>query len=147
MIEQPLGTVTFLFTDIEASTRRWEETPGEMRVALARHDTVLREAIENCRGWLVKHTGDGVVAAFTSARSAVNAAIVAQRRLELPVRMGICTGEVEARDGDYFGTAANRAARTMAAAHGGQVLIAAATIVREESPSSVSVCQFFHLSH
>jgi predicted ATPase len=127
MIERPLGTVTFLFTDIEASTRRWEEQPGAMRVALARHDAVLREAIENYGGWLVKHTGDGVVAAFASARSAVDAAIVAQRRLELPVRMGICTGEVEARDDDYFGPAVNRAARTMAAAHGGQVLVAAAT--------------------
>jgi hypothetical protein len=98
-----------------------------MRVALARHDAVLREAIENCGGWLVKHTGDGVVAAFASARSAVDAAIVAQRCLELPVRMGICTGEVETRDDDYFGPAVNRAARTMAAAHGGQVLVAAAT--------------------
>ena len=119
--------MTFLFTDIEASTRRWEEKPEEMRVALARHDVVLREAIENCGGWLVKHTGDGVVAAFASARSAVDAAIVAQRRLELPVRMSICTGKAEARDRDYFGAVVNRAARTMAAAHGGQVLVAAAT--------------------
>ena len=68
-----------------------------------------------------------MVSSFASARSAVDAAIVAQRHLELPVRMGICTGEVEARDGDYFGAAVNRAARTMAAAHGGQVLVAAAT--------------------
>jgi class 3 adenylate cyclase len=71
MIERPLGTVTFLFTDIEASARCWEETPEEMRVALARHDIVLREAIENCGGWLVKHTGDGVIAVFTSAGSAL----------------------------------------------------------------------------
>jgi hypothetical protein len=82
MIERPLGMVTFLFTDIEASTRRWEEKPEEMRVALTRHDVVLREAIANCGGWLVKHTGDGVIAAFASARSAVDAAIVAQRRLD-----------------------------------------------------------------
>jgi predicted ATPase/class 3 adenylate cyclase len=127
MIGRPLGTVTFLFTDIEASTRLWEEQPEAMRVALARHDAVLHESIEGSGGWLVKHTGDGVVAAFASARSAVDAAVMAQRRLELPVRMGICTGAVETRNDDYFGPALNRAARTMEAAHAGQVLVAAAT--------------------
>ena len=63
---------------------------------------------------MFSHTGDGVVAAFASPMSAVNAAIDAQRALELPVRMGIATGEAELRDGDYFGTVLNRAARVMA---------------------------------
>ena len=98
-----------------------------MRLALARHDVALKEAIESNGGWLFKHTGDGVVAAFAVARSAIDAAIAAQRRLELPVRMGICTGETESRGDDYFGPALNRAARTMAAGRGGQVLVAAST--------------------
>jgi predicted ATPase len=126
-VTRPTGTVTFLITDIEESTRRWEEQPEDMRVALAQHDAALREAIEGHGGWLFKHTGDGVIAAFALARPAIEAAITAQRRLELPVRMGICTGEVETRDDDYFGPALNRAARTMAAAHGGQVVVAAST--------------------
>jgi predicted ATPase len=89
--------VTFLFTDIEGSTRRWESDATEMRVALAAHDKVLRSAID------------------------------AQRELELPVRMGIATGEAEFRDNDYFGTVLNRAARVMAAGHGGQILVADST--------------------
>ena len=73
--------------------------------------------------------GDGVVAAFASPRSAVDAAVAAQRALELPVRMGLATGEAELRNGDYFGTALNRAARVMAAGHGGQILVADSTAV------------------
>jgi hypothetical protein len=68
-----------------------------------------------------------VVAAFNSPKSAVDAAVAAQRALELPVRMGLATGEAELRDGDYFGTVLNRAARVMAAGHGGQVLLDDAT--------------------
>src|SRR3979490_1471741 len=90
---RPAGIVTFLFTDIEGSTRRWESDPEEMRCALAVHDDVLRTAIESEGGWLFKHTGDGVCAAFASPRAAVGAAIAAQRKLELPVRRGIGTGE------------------------------------------------------
>ena len=119
--------VTFLFTDIEGSTRRWESDADAMRAALLAHDEVLRTAIEAHDGFLFSHTGDGVVAAFTSPRSAVDAAIAAQRALELPVRMGIATGEAELRDGDYFGTVLNRAARVMAAGHGGQILVAEST--------------------
>jgi predicted ATPase len=119
--------VTFLFTDVEGSTRRWESDADAMRVALAAHDEVLRAAIEAHGGWLFKHTGDGVCAAFASPRCAVDAAVAAQRALELPVRMGIATGEAELRDGDYFGAALNRAARVMAAGHGGQVLLAEST--------------------
>jgi predicted ATPase len=123
----PCGVVTFLFTDIEGSTRRWEADAEAMRAALREHDEVLRKAIEAHDGFVFSHTGDGVVAAFASPKSAVDAAVKAQRALELPVRMGIATGEAELRDGDYFGTVLNRAARVMAAGHGGQILVADST--------------------
>src|SRR5689334_2886410 len=100
-----------------------------MRAALAAHDEVLRTAIEAHGGFLFKHTGDGVCAAFASPSCAVDAAVAAQRKLELPVRMGLATGEAELRDGDYFGAVLNRAARVMAAGHGGQVLLADSTAV------------------
>jgi class 3 adenylate cyclase len=119
--------VTFLFTDIEGSTRRWEADAEGMQVELVAHDFVLREAIEAHGGFLFKHTGDGVCAAFASPRSAVDAAVAAQLSLELPVRMGLATGEAELRDGDYFGAVLNRAARVMAAGHGGQILLAEST--------------------
>jgi predicted ATPase len=119
--------VTFLFTDIEGSTRRWESGADAMRVALAAHDKVLRSAIEGHEGRVFSHTGDGMAAAFTSPMSAVDAAVDAQRELELPVRMGLATGEAELRDDDYFGTVLNRAARVMAAGHGGQILVADST--------------------
>jgi class 3 adenylate cyclase len=80
--------VTFLFTDVEGSTRRWETDADGMRAALAAHDEVLRGAVEAHGGWLFKHTGDGVCAAFASPRCAVDAAVAAQVALELPVRMG-----------------------------------------------------------
>src|ERR1700753_3066816 len=127
--EPPSGVVTFLFTDIEGSTRRWEANADAMRVALAAHDEVLRTAIEGHGGWLFKHTGDGVCAAFDSPTGAVDAAVTAQRELQLPVRMGIATGEAELREGDYFGAVLNRAARVMAAGHGGQILLAESTAV------------------
>ena len=123
----PSGVVTFLFTDVEGSTRRWETDADGMRKALAAHDEVLRSAIEAHGGWLFKHTGDGVCAAFASPTCAVDAAVAAQRELELPVRMGIATGEAELRESDYFGTVLNRAARVMAAGHGGQILVAEST--------------------
>ena len=119
--------MTFLFTDVEGSTRRWEADAEGMRAALAAHDEVLRSVIEGHAGWLFKHTGDGVCAAFASPGSAVDAAVAAQRELELPVRMGLATGEAELRDGDYFGAVLNRAARVMAAGHGGQILLAEST--------------------
>ena len=98
-----------------------------MRTTLEAHNEALREAIESHAGHVFKHTGDGVCAVFGSPRAAVDAAIVAQRALELPVRMGIATGEAELQGGDYFGPVLNRAARVMAAGHGGQILLDGAT--------------------
>jgi predicted ATPase/class 3 adenylate cyclase len=127
----PSGTVTFLFTDLEVSTRLWEDEPDAMRDALARHDAILRGAIEAGGGQVVKGRGDGVHAVFAQADACVAAAIDAQRRLAiedwavsepLRVRMGIHTGVAELRDGDYFGSSVNRAARLMDVAHGGQIV-------------------------
>ncbi|WP_083123441.1 adenylate/guanylate cyclase domain-containing protein [Mycolicibacterium tusciae] len=125
--DPPGGVVTFLFTDIEGSTRRWESDADAMRAALAAHDKVLRTTIDAHGGYVFSHSGDGMAAAFSSPMSAVGAAIDAQRELQLPVRMGIATGEAELRDDDYFGTVLNRAARLMAAGHGGQILVAEST--------------------
>ncbi|MBU9762403.1 adenylate/guanylate cyclase domain-containing protein [Mycobacterium sp. TNTM28] len=119
----PPGIATFLFTDVEGSTRRWETDTEAMRDALAVHDEVLRRAVAEHAGALFKHTGDGICAVFSSPSAAVNAAVAAQRHLSLPVRMGLATGEAELRDGDYFGPVLNRAARIMAAGHGGQILL------------------------
>ncbi len=122
-----MSVLTFLFTDIEGSTRRWEADPNAMRVALEAHNMVLRDAVESNDGTVFNYTGDGMCAVFDSPRSAVDAAVAAQRTLELPVRMGIATGEAELRDGDYFGTVLNRTARVMTAGHGGQILLDGAT--------------------
>jgi predicted ATPase/class 3 adenylate cyclase len=135
MAELPVGTVTFLFTDLEGSTRLWEEHPAEMRDALARHDAILRDAIEAHHGQLVKTTGDGAHAAFSTASDAIDAAVAAQLALHgeewdatpLRVRMGIHTGAAEIRDGDYYGTALNRAARLTSVAHGGQIVVSLTT--------------------
>lgn len=89
----PAGIATFLFTDIEGSTRRWESDAASMRAALAVHDEVLRRAIEAHGGQVFKHTGDGVCAVFASPPAAADAAVSAQRELGLPVRMGLATGE------------------------------------------------------
>ena len=128
------GTLTFLFTDLEGSTRLWEQFPDAMPLALRRHDTILREAIEGSGGSVVKTTGDGMMAVFAGAVDAATASLAAQRGLiaeawgetgPLRVRMGIHCGQAEQRGGDYFGTTINRAARIMAAGHGGQVLLSA----------------------
>jgi predicted ATPase/class 3 adenylate cyclase len=128
--------VTFVFTDLEGSTRLWEEFPDAMRRALARHDELLRTAIMEHNGQVVKTTGDGVHAVFGSAHDALAAAATAQRAISeeswetpgpLRVRIGIHTGDAELRDQDYYGPAVNRAARLMAAAQGGQILVSLAT--------------------
>jgi predicted ATPase/class 3 adenylate cyclase len=136
MAELPSGTVTFLFTDLEGSTRLWEQEPHAMKAALARHDELLRDAITAHGGHVVKTTGDGVHAAFTTASDAVAAAVAAQLALQheawnttgpLRVRMGIHTGAAEMRESDYYGTALNRAARLMSVAHGGQIVVSLTT--------------------
>jgi len=135
-VDRPTGTVTFLFTDLEGSTRLWDEHPEPMKDALARHDAIVRGAVETDKGHVVKMTGDGLHAAFSSAKDAVGAAIEAQEMLGaeewavpggLHVRMGIHTGEAEYREADYYGSAVNRAARLAAIGSGGQILVSHAT--------------------
>jgi predicted ATPase/class 3 adenylate cyclase len=139
-----------LFTDLESSTRLWEERPDAMRGALARHDELIRDAIESHSGYVVKSTGDGFHAAFATAQDAVSAAVLAQRALgdekwretdPLRVRMGVHSGSAEQRDGDYFGPALNRAARLMGVAHGGQVVVsqAAADLARDALDDDVQL--------
>ena len=144
----PTGTVTFLFTDIEGSTQLWEKYPEEMKLAIARHDSILREAIESNHGFIIKTTGDGVHAVFSTALDAINAAIVAQRNVQSPIngikikiRMGLHTGEAELRAGDYFGQSLNRAARIMSAGHGGQILLSSITaeLAREHLSENTSL--------
>ena len=146
MAELPSGTVSFLFTDLEGSTRLWEEHPEAIREALARHDAIVRGAIESHGGFVVKTRGDGFHAAFATASDAVEAATNAQLGLAgeswsetgpLRVRMGVHTGAAEIRDGDYYGTALNRAARLMSVAHGGQIVCSESTagLAREALPA------------
>ena len=140
MPEMPTGTVTFLFTDIEGSTRLWEEQPDAMRRTLARHDRLLRGLIEAGGGHVFKTVGDSFYAAFRAAPPALTAALAVQaalaaeageslgdEALRLRVRVALHTGAAEQRDHDYFGPALNRVARLLAAGHGGQTLLSAAT--------------------
>jgi predicted ATPase/class 3 adenylate cyclase len=129
--------VTFLFTDIEGSTRLWQEHPATMPDALARHDAIARAAIADGGGRLFKHTGDGVCAAFTDASAALAAAVALQRALtgavwgdspQLRVRVALDSGAAYQRDADYFGATLNRTARVLAVGSGGQILATAASI-------------------
>jgi predicted ATPase/class 3 adenylate cyclase len=137
------GTVTFLFTDLEGSTRLWEERPEAMRSALALHDVLVHGAIAQHDGHLVKSTGDGVFAVFERAQDAVAAAVAAQvglggadwpDGLALRARMGMHSGQASERDGDYFGPDVNRAVRVTSSAHGGQIVCSAsvATFVGDQ---------------
>jgi predicted ATPase/class 3 adenylate cyclase/Tfp pilus assembly protein PilF len=146
------GVVTFLFTDIEGSTRLWEEHPEAMRLALSQHDDLLRTCIEAHGGRVFKTTGDGICAVFVDPRGAVEAVLAAQQRLPavglavtdgsrpLKVRMALHTGVTEERDGDYFGRPLNRVARLLATGHGGQVLLSQTTfdLVRDGMPAETS---------
>ncbi len=132
----PSGTVTFLFTDIEDSTVLWDRSQQAMTEALSHHDRLITSAIEHRSGYVFASGGDGFAAAFASASDAAATAVDAQRELvsqrwpadaHIKVRMGLHTGTAHERDGDYFGTVVNRAARIGAAGHGGQVLVSAAT--------------------
>jgi len=145
----PTGTVTFLFTDIEGSTRLWERHHSAMQQALAHHDAILRDAIESNDGYLVKTTGDGAHAAFAIAVDAIAACLAAQRALtarawgELSIksRMALHSGAAEERGRDYYGPALNRAARLMEAGHGGQILLSLATeeLVRDHLPAGIAL--------
>jgi predicted ATPase/class 3 adenylate cyclase/DNA-binding CsgD family transcriptional regulator len=131
----PSGTVTFLFTDIDDSTRLWESMPADMAAAMHVHDGILRSAVERHGGHVFATEGDGFRVAFSSAVDAVTAAIESQRELGVAdaipfaVRMALHTGEASGREQNYFGTEVNRAARLMALAHGGQVLVTDTTEV------------------
>lgn len=151
----PTGTVTFLFTDIEGSTKLWERYPIAMRAALAHHDTLLRQAIEAKAGYVFKTVGDAFCAAFTTAPQAVEAALAAQLALkssnedadllapkpDIRVRMALHSGTAEERDGDYFGQALNRVARLLVTGHGGQILLSAATqeLVRDHLSDNIQL--------
>jgi predicted ATPase/class 3 adenylate cyclase len=149
-VELPSGTVTFLFTDIEDSTRRWEQDLAAMSAALARHDDLLLAAVSANRGAVFAKSGDGMAVVFGRAGDAIAAAVAAQRAFEiepwslaLRVRMGVHTGEAEERGGDYFGPAVNRAARLMSEAIGGQVLVSlsATEVVRDRLSEDVKLVE------
>src|SRR5438445_12308521 len=138
MSDLPTGTVTFLFTDIEGSTRLWEQNPGETRAALVRHDAIIEELVAGQGGAVVRARGEGDsrFAVFARASDALNAVIDLQRALHaepwptpepLRVRVALHTVEADLRAGDYYGSAVNRCARIRSAAHGGQVLLSWAT--------------------
>jgi predicted ATPase/class 3 adenylate cyclase len=144
-VSLPTGTVTFLFSDIEGSTERWETHHHAMKAAVARHEQLVRLAISRYGGYVFKTVGDAFCSAFATAPNAVRGAVEAQRELGkedfsavngLRVRMGLHTGYAEERDADYFGPAVNRVTRLMSIGHGGQVLLSATTheLVQDEAP-------------
>ncbi len=146
----PTGTIIFLFSDIEGSTRLWERHPRSMGEALRRHDAILRAASDAHNGHVFKTIGDAFCIAFHGAAEAVSAAAIAQATLHteawneagpLKVRMAIHAGAAEARDNDYFGTSLNRVARILGAAHGGQVLLSlpARELLGDETPPGVDL--------
>ena len=131
----PTGTVTFLFSDIEGSTERWERHRAQMKRAVERHEELMQAAIAGQDGYIFKMLGDAFCAAFRTVPEALNAAIAAQRALhaedfsmvgELKVRMAIHTGLADERGGDYFGPTVNRVARLLSIGSGGQILVSGA---------------------
>jgi predicted ATPase/class 3 adenylate cyclase len=152
MADLPTGTVTFLFTDLEGSTRLWELAPEAMHEAMARHDALIEAQVARNSGNLVRPRGEGDsrFAVFARARDAVAAARDVQQALAaqswatptpLRVRMALHTGEAALRAGDYYGSDVNRCARLRATAHGGQTLLSQSTfgLVRDALPENVSV--------
>jgi len=147
MNAQPTGTVTFLFTDIEGSTKLWEHHPEAMQKALARHDELLRQIIATHKGYVFKTVGDAFCAAFATTAEALQAALRIQYALSeeawgnTPIkdRLALHTGAAEEREGDYFGPPVNRVARLLSAGHGGQILLSSATqeLVRDQLPDQV----------
>ena len=150
MADLPTGTVTFLFTDLEGSTRLLEAHPSAYRDAVARHHALLRAAVEAHGGAVFETVGDAVYAAFAHATDAVAAALAGQRALHqepwpagcaLRARMGLLTGEVDLQGAHYFGAPLYRGGRLLAAAHGGQVVLAQATadLVQDGLPTAASL--------
>ncbi len=138
MSNLPSGTVTFLFTDVQDSTRLWEKYPTDMRVALKRHDEIIESLAQQHNGFVVRPRGEGDsrFVVFERAIDGVSAAAAIQRALHaepwpeqtpMYVRMSLHTGDGEFRDGDYYGTAVNRCARLRGIAHGGQTVISKTT--------------------
>jgi predicted ATPase/class 3 adenylate cyclase len=151
----PTGTITLLFTDVEGSTRLWEDQPEEMAAALRRHDEILRAAISRADGYVFKTIGDAFCAAFWTAQAALDAALAAQRCLAAEnwptsrpvlVRMALHSGVCEERDDDYFGPVVNRAARLVAIGYGGQVLASGATaeLLMEALPDGIGLRDLGH---
>src|SRR5262249_52364166 len=151
----PGGTVTFLFTDIEGSTRLWERCPDAMRLTLARHDMILRQVIGKHHGYVFKTVGDAFCAAFPNASDAVNAALDAHLALleeewgetgPIRVRIGLHTGEAEQRDNDYFGQTLNRVARLHGIGHGQQTVLSQATyeLVADALPEKTTLSDMGH---
>jgi class 3 adenylate cyclase len=148
----PTGVITFLLTDVEGSTRLWEREPDAMRDALARHDAIVAACVRRQQGHVLKSKGEGdsVFAVFRHARDAVTAALVIQCALAMEkwrtsvpvrVRMAIHTGQVELREGDYYGPTVNRCARLRALGKGGQVLLSGVTakLVEARLPSGARI--------
>jgi class 3 adenylate cyclase len=148
----PVGTITFLMTDIEGSTRVWDASPQLAKVGLQRHDRIVLEHIEQNQGQTVEagREGDSVLAVFRQARDAVTCALDMQRSLQrevwpvgadMRVRIAVHTGEAELRSAHYVGAPLYRCARLMATAHGGQVLISRATeeLVADSLPEGVTL--------
>jgi len=151
-VDLPAGVVTFLMTDIEGSTRLWDEAPEAMRAALVRHDDIVCAAIGEHEGFLIKARGEGdsTFSVFARATDAVVAACGLQAALTsepwphgapLRVRIAVHTGEADRGVDDYYGTAVNRCARLRSIAHGGQVLVSESTtgLVRESLPEEVTL--------
>ena len=150
MLELPAGTVTYLFTDIEGSTRLWEDHPADATRMLARHDELIESEVARHAGIVVRPRGEGdsrfcVFARATDAVAATLAILLAFVKepwsVPLNVRMAVHTGEAEVRDGDYYGSAVNRCARIRAVAHGGQALVSSTTeeLVRDSLPAGTSL--------
>ncbi len=150
MAELPAGTVTFLFTDIEGSTRRWEERPQAMSAALQRHDEVLRTVVERHDGMVFRTVGDAFCCAFDSVPAAVAAAVDAQLGLAsldwgdaepIRARMALHTGLAEVREGDYAGQAVTRIGQILPVAHGGQIVLSLGTaeLARDALPAGVGL--------
>jgi class 3 adenylate cyclase len=146
----PSGTVTFLLTDLEGSTRMWEQDPEAMKAAMVRHDEILEKTIAGNRGFVFSRMGDGMAAAFSSAGDAVSAAVAINRALAeedwraapLKARIGLHTAEaVIVDDSGYASLPINRCARLMAAAHGGQIVISGATevLVHDQLPDGLAL--------